>query len=143
MAVAIERAYKMRKEKETDESEDMSKLWCYCNEPSFGEMIQCDNEKYTIKWFHFDCLRIRCPMKGNGIAILVVMHLSMFCPTPPPGMGGARVGLLMAFDHREALMGGAFDFMHYTNVRRHTSHDCLVRGYLGDLIGGPAQWSGN
>ena len=29
MAVAIERAYKMRKEKETDESEDMSKLWCY------------------------------------------------------------------------------------------------------------------
>ena len=26
-------------EKETDKSEDMSKLWCYCNEPSFGEMI--------------------------------------------------------------------------------------------------------
>jgi len=33
---------------QSDESEDMSKLWCYCNEPSFGEMIQCDNGKCSI-----------------------------------------------------------------------------------------------
>ena len=31
------------KEKKIDECEDMSKLWCCCNEPSLGEMIQCDN----------------------------------------------------------------------------------------------------
>jgi len=50
---------------QSDESEDMSKPWCYCNEPSFGEMIQCDNGKCSIMWFHFDCLRIRCPPKGK------------------------------------------------------------------------------
>ena len=39
--------------------EDLSMLWCYCNEPVFGDMIMCDNVKCPIKWFHFDCLRIR------------------------------------------------------------------------------------
>ncbi len=28
-------------------------------------MVQCDNDKCTIQWFHFDCLRIRCPPKGK------------------------------------------------------------------------------
>ena len=46
---------------------DLAKLWCYCNEPSFGEMIMCNNEKCLIRWFHFDCLRIR----GSGIVHLV------------------------------------------------------------------------
>ena len=47
------------------EDDDPAKLWCYCNEPSFGEMIMCNNEKCLIRWFHFDCLRIRCPPKGK------------------------------------------------------------------------------
>ena len=66
------------KEKETDESEDMSRLCCYCNEPSFGEMIHCDNEKSTIKWFHLDCLRIRCPMKDKWYCPSC-RKLSKFC----------------------------------------------------------------
>ena len=49
------------------EDEDMTRLWCYCQEPSFGKMILCDNENCSIKWFHFDCLRIRCPQKIIGI----------------------------------------------------------------------------
>ena len=28
--------------------EDPSKLWCYCNEPGFGEMIMCDNQTVCI-----------------------------------------------------------------------------------------------
>lgn len=52
-------------EQVTDEKEDMSRLWCYCNEPSFGDMVKCDNDKCTIQWFHFDCLKIRCPPKGK------------------------------------------------------------------------------
>ncbi len=47
------------------DTEDMSRLWCYCNQPVFGDMVKCDNQKCTIKWFHFDCLRIRCPPKGK------------------------------------------------------------------------------
>ena len=64
-------------QQDTDESEDMSKVWCCCNEPSFGKMILCDNEKCTIKWYHFDCLRNRCPPKGKiCIALLVINCLS-------------------------------------------------------------------
>lgn len=50
---------------QTDTVEDLSKLWCYCSQPSFGEMVKFDKEKCTIEWFHFDCLRIRCPPKGK------------------------------------------------------------------------------
>lgn len=50
---------------EIDSDDDPAKLWCYCNQPSFGEMIQCDNEKCLIGWFHFECLRIRSPPKGK------------------------------------------------------------------------------
>ena len=65
-------------QQDSDETEDMSKLWCYCNEPSFGEMILCDNEKCTIKWYHFDCLRIRCPPKGKWYCPSC-RKLSRFC----------------------------------------------------------------
>ena len=38
-------------------------------------------------------------------------------PTRGGGCGGeSEVSLLMAFDHLDILMGGAFDFLHYTNV---------------------------
>ena len=36
--------------------DDISSLWCYCNQPSYGNMIKCDNRTCTIQWFHFDCL---------------------------------------------------------------------------------------
>ena len=50
---------------EDDDDDDPTKLWCYCSQPNFGEMILCDNKHCTIKWFHFDCLRIRCSIKGK------------------------------------------------------------------------------
>ena len=28
-----------------------SRLWCYCEQPSFGQMIQCDNKKCSIYGF--------------------------------------------------------------------------------------------
>ena len=43
---------------ESDE-EDYDKVWCYCSQPSYGEMIFCENESCSIQWFHCDCLRIR------------------------------------------------------------------------------------
>lgn len=45
--------------------EDDSQLWCFCQEPSYGEMILCDNKTCTIKWFHLECLNIRGPPKGK------------------------------------------------------------------------------
>ena len=50
---------------EEDDLDDESRLWCYCEQPSFGQMIQCDNKKCSILWFHFEYLRIRTPPKGK------------------------------------------------------------------------------
>ncbi len=47
------------------DNEDYEQSWCYCNQPSYGTMIGCDNDACTIEWFHMDCLRIRCPPKGK------------------------------------------------------------------------------
>lgn len=47
------------------QQDDHTKSWCYCNQPEFGEMIMCDNKSCTIKWFHFDCLRLRHAPKGK------------------------------------------------------------------------------
>ena len=45
--------------------EDMEANWCYCGTPCYGNMIMCDNANCAIKWFHFDCLRIRRPPHGK------------------------------------------------------------------------------
>ena len=50
---------------DVDTGEDITKLWCYCNMPSFGDMVMCDNKNCTIQWFHFECLSIRNPPKGK------------------------------------------------------------------------------
>ena len=47
------------------DKEDYEKLWCYCNQPSYGQMIQCEHSSCTIEWFHCDCLRIRKIPKGS------------------------------------------------------------------------------
>ena len=48
----------------TDDDAD-GKLWCYCDKPSFGDMVLCDNKKCTIQWFHFDCLQLPCAPEGK------------------------------------------------------------------------------
>ena len=45
--------------------EDPEALWCYCGEPSHGEMIMCDHKTCKIKWFHFNCLKLHCAPKGK------------------------------------------------------------------------------
>ena len=49
----------------TDDETDDGRLWCFCNQPSYGEMIMCDHKNCTIQWFHFDCLCLRGPPKGK------------------------------------------------------------------------------
>ena len=48
-----------------EDSEDYTKLWCYCCQPSHGVMIECDNQDCLLQWFHCDCLRIRKQHKGT------------------------------------------------------------------------------
>lgn len=40
-----------------DETDD--KLYCYCNQRSFGEMVGCENPNCKREWFHIGCLNLK------------------------------------------------------------------------------------
>ena len=41
-----------------------SEVWCYCKGKD-GEMIFCDNDTCTIRWFHTECLKLPTVPKGK------------------------------------------------------------------------------
>lgn len=47
------------------QQDGLTKSCCYCDQLELREMIMCDNKSCTIKWFHFDCLRLRHAPKGK------------------------------------------------------------------------------
>ncbi|KAF9653022.1 hypothetical protein BDM02DRAFT_3182990 [Thelephora ganbajun] len=54
-------------------------LYCYCNNVSYGAMVQCENSpECPHDWFHYDCIGLKKAPKGKW-----------FCPTCKPGMKGA------------------------------------------------------
>lgn len=47
--------------------DDEDPLYCYCQQPSYGEMIGCDaNEACPYEWFHLDCVGLKAAPKTNG-----------------------------------------------------------------------------
>ena len=40
------------------EAEDEEK-WCYCEKPSYGEMVGCDNAGCLREWFHLECVGLK------------------------------------------------------------------------------------
>ena len=49
-----------------DEGED-NKLYCFCNGPSHGNMIACDNEACEREWFHYECVGLVSEPKGRWL----------------------------------------------------------------------------
>ena len=35
-----------------------NELFCFCHQPSYGNMIQCENPECKYKWFHYGCVSI-------------------------------------------------------------------------------------
>ena len=46
-------------DEEDEEGEEDNTLYCFCQRPSFGEMIGCDNDNCEFQWFHYGCVGIR------------------------------------------------------------------------------------
>lgn len=40
-------------------------VYCYCNGPSHGQMIECDNPACPIGWFHFGCVHLQRKPAGQ------------------------------------------------------------------------------
>ena len=51
-------------EMEEEFGEDEEK-YCYCNGPSYGEMIACDNLKCPREWFHLECIGLKNAPKSE------------------------------------------------------------------------------
>ncbi|KAI8852408.1 inhibitor of growth proteins N-terminal histone-binding-domain-containing protein [Chytridium lagenaria] len=39
--------------------------YCVCQQVSFGEMVECDNENCEFEWFHYSCVGLTAPPKGS------------------------------------------------------------------------------
>lgn len=50
---------KKRRPKSDSEDDTDEPLYCLCNRPSFGSMIECSNEHCTFEWFHFSCVGLK------------------------------------------------------------------------------------
>jgi len=44
------------KKTEEKQEEPKTKLYCFCQRKSFGDMIACDGENCKIEWFHVGCV---------------------------------------------------------------------------------------
>ncbi|CEP20863.1 Ing3 [Cyberlindnera jadinii] len=45
--------------------EDNNDIYCICREPSFGQMVACDNPNCKIEWFHYGCVGIVRAPRGK------------------------------------------------------------------------------
>ncbi|WWC85940.1 uncharacterized protein L201_000810 [Kwoniella dendrophila CBS 6074] len=44
-----------------------SKVYCFCGQVSYGEMIGCDDDDCEIEWYHLACLNLDKTPEGNWI----------------------------------------------------------------------------
>ncbi|KAI9219569.1 hypothetical protein BC828DRAFT_349244 [Blastocladiella britannica] len=51
-------------EEEEDEDEDDTP-YCFCRQPSLGDMIACDNKGCRYEWFHVKCLKMKRAPSGT------------------------------------------------------------------------------
>ncbi|CDO91838.1 unnamed protein product [Kluyveromyces dobzhanskii CBS 2104] len=45
--------------------EDDKQLYCFCQSVSYGEMVACDGPNCKYEWFHYSCVNLTEPPKGQ------------------------------------------------------------------------------
>ncbi|KAI0036470.1 hypothetical protein K488DRAFT_75992 [Vararia minispora EC-137] len=48
-----------------DGNDDDEALYCFCQKPSYGEMIGCENDECAYEWFHLDCVKVKPPLPDH------------------------------------------------------------------------------
>jgi hypothetical protein len=56
-----------RRDSSVDEmaADEDSKVYCFCQQVSFGEMVACDNENCEREWFHLPCVGLAKSPQGK------------------------------------------------------------------------------
>ncbi|AMD19780.1 HCL371Cp [Eremothecium sinecaudum] len=47
------------------QEEDDKQLYCFCQSVSYGEMVACDGANCKYEWFHYGCVNLQEPPKGQ------------------------------------------------------------------------------
>ncbi|AET41286.1 histone acetyltransferase YNG2 Ecym_7467 [Eremothecium cymbalariae DBVPG len=47
------------------QEEDDKQLYCFCQSVSYGEMVACDGPNCKYEWFHYGCVNLEEPPKGQ------------------------------------------------------------------------------
>ncbi|KAE9397446.1 hypothetical protein BT96DRAFT_73150 [Gymnopus androsaceus JB14] len=69
-------------EAEVDDEDDDHKLYCFCQKPSAGDMIACDNNSACpYEWFHLECVGITEPPPDT---------IKWYCPLCIAKVGGRK-----------------------------------------------------
>lgn len=42
----------------TASSTQGKRIWCHCRRSSFDDMVMCDDDGCTTKWFHMSCVKM-------------------------------------------------------------------------------------
>ncbi|KAJ7596114.1 hypothetical protein C8J56DRAFT_395615 [Mycena floridula] len=53
---------KKRDEPEEEEEDADDRNYCFCQKPSYGDMIACDNPACPMEWFHLSCVGMKAPL---------------------------------------------------------------------------------
>ena len=56
---------KLQFQMESTEACDDGKLYCSCKKPSYGKMINCENDDCSTEWYHYSCVGLKRKPKGN------------------------------------------------------------------------------
>lgn len=49
----------------SQQDEDDKQLYCFCQTVSYGEMVACDGVNCKYEWFHYGCVNLHEPPKGQ------------------------------------------------------------------------------
>lgn len=42
-------------------------VYCYCQKPSHGQMVACDNDECQLEWFHLECVGLTAAPTGEWL----------------------------------------------------------------------------
>ncbi|KAI9277628.1 hypothetical protein BY458DRAFT_538972 [Sporodiniella umbellata] len=48
-----------------DDADNDDRLYCFCQQVSYGDMVACDGTNCTFEWFHMECVGLEEPPKGS------------------------------------------------------------------------------
>ncbi|KAG1449178.1 hypothetical protein G6F56_008722 [Rhizopus delemar] len=54
-----------RMRRDHGDADNDDRLYCFCQQVSYGDMVACDGTNCPFEWFHMECVGLEEPPKGS------------------------------------------------------------------------------